>query len=214
MVDAQSNPWLLRLRVDATPFEDDPPFASRWYQALGLYLVAWGRFEGQFVSALLQLRALGWDAVPMGAMPIAWGKRCDFWKKAFRDLPQLAPIKTDADALIVDIKLAARDRGILVHSMWGNWVPTTPLESISLKFEGESEFAAGNFAISRHRLNELLLVANTLNARLIPISEFLGCLRPQPENAQPILRPKEALTTHPRAAKRRSKTPHPSHTQK
>lgn len=199
-----TNPLLLRLRVDATPYVDDPPNAHVFYQALGLYLVAWGRFEGHFVSALLQLRALAWEALPMRDMPIAWDKRADFWKKAFKTLDALAPMRAQAAPLITDIFLAARDRGILMHSMWGGFVSSAPLamELISLKFEHE-ELAAGNLPMSLPTLEHMTLAANTLNARLIPISQFLGFLRPNPENAEPILRPKESLKIPAHPAKRK-----------
>jgi hypothetical protein len=211
MKDDPSQEWFVRLRVDPTPYADDPPNADAYYRALGLYLVAWGRFEGHFVSALLQLRALGWADIPTEGMPIAWGKRADFWKRAFRELPQLAPIKPDAAALITDIILASRDRGIVVHSMWGGFVSTNPLavEAISLKFEGKI-FATANIALSLPTLEHMLLAANTLNARLIPISQFLGSLRPTPKSARPALRPRESLKIHSHPAKPKSGKPRPS----
>jgi hypothetical protein len=98
---------------------------------------------------------------------------------------------------MTDITLAARDRGILVHSMWGRFVQTDQLalEAISLKSEGD-ELAVGNIPIHLSTLQQLTLVANTLNTRLARISLFLGSVRaPAPPTARTILRPIDALKT-------------------
>ena len=71
MTGFNDDEWFIRLRADPTPYADDPVGAGRFYRAIGIYLVAWGRFEGHFVSALLMLRAIGWDIVPTADMPIA-----------------------------------------------------------------------------------------------------------------------------------------------
>ena len=132
--------------------------------------------------------------MPVKGMPNAWRKRADFWVKAFKSLPELAPIVPQAVPLMSDIVIAARDRGIFMHSMWGAFLPTDPLsiESISLRFEGD-HMAAGNTAITLSTVERMTYEANTLNSRLVPISMFLGSVRPAPKNAQPALRPKESL---------------------
>lgn len=198
MSDTRGQSLLLRMRVDPTPWHDDPPTAPIFYQALGVQLVAWARFEGHFVTALVQLIGLVHEIIPLADMPLAWEKRADFWKKAFRALPSLAPVRDDALALITDIVKAARDRGILAHSAWGHFLSVDPpsLELTSIKFESGGILATGNIKLTLATLQHLTLVANTLTARLVPISGFLSGLRgPPPENAQLALRPKESLTT-------------------
>jgi hypothetical protein len=195
---------LLRLRADSTPYTDDPPTAGAYYQAIGVYMVAWGRFEGHFVATLLTLRAMGWDSIPREGMPLAWEKRADFWKKAFRTLPQLAPIQADALALIADVIGAAKSRGVLVHSMWGAFLSGEPLamESINMRFEGRDVFAVGNIAVTLPTIEHMILGANTLNARLIPLSAFLEKVRPVPGSAEPVLRPRGSLRTPPKRSRR------------
>ncbi len=198
---------LIPVRVDPTPYHDDPPNADLFYRVLGLYLVAWGRFEGHFVADLLTLSVLSWGTTPKHELPRAWARRVTFWKEAFKTLPQLAPVKADALALISDIFVASRDRSILFHAMWGGFLPSEPLalELISLKSEGD-EFVTGNMPVTLQSLESMLRAANTLNTRLIPISNFLGFVRPPPPDARTILRPRESLSTplRPRhSAKRR-----------
>lgn len=85
-----------------------------------------------------------------------------------------------------------------MHSMWGAFVSSQPLaiESISLRFEGEN-FAVGNIAVSLPQIEYLTQVANTLNARLVPISQFLQTVRPTPGNARLALRPHKSLKIYP-----------------
>lgn len=125
MPELGTNTHIIPVRVDSTPYADDPVDAPAYYRALGIFLVAWGRFEGHFVSALLTLSALQWDSTETHELPRAWRKRADYWRKAFKTLPQLGPFREEAHALMTDIALAARDRGILVHSMWGRFVRPT-----------------------------------------------------------------------------------------
>jgi hypothetical protein len=204
MPELGPNTHIIPVRVDPTPYSDDPVDAGAYYYALGVFLVAWGRFEGHFVSTLVTLSALTWDSTEKHELPRAWGKRADYWRKAFKELAQLAPFLDEANALITDIILAARDRGILVHSMWGRFVQTEQLalEAISLKSEGD-ELAVGNIPVHLSTLQQMTLAANTLNSRLARISLFLGSVRPPaPATARNILRPLDDLKTSPPHARK------------
>ena len=208
MTEPSDQLLLIKLRVDPTPWPDDPPSAALFYQMLGVQLVAWGRFEGHFVSAMLQVAAIVYDIMPITDFPLAWEKRARLWKAAFRASDALVPIRNDALTLMTDIKLAARDRGILAHARWGQFVEANPpaLELTRLKFESGSQFVAGNIKLTLATLEELIRIANALNHRLIPISQFLSELRPMSENVQLALRPAEELTTPIPQPKRESTT--------
>jgi hypothetical protein len=194
---------LLRLRADATPYADDPPNAGTFYQAMGVYLVSWGRFETHFVADLCSITALTWDANPVHQIPLAWNQRSAIWKRAFRTLPELAPQRDAALALMTEILLRAKDRNVIVHSGWGAFLSADPLalECINLRSEGDEALIA-NLSIDVTRLERMLLEANTLNDRLAPITLFLGSLRPPPSDVQTILRPRESLLAPPRRPRR------------
>lgn len=55
-------PAYIRLHLDHTPSPKDPEGASYFYQALGTFVMAWGRLEAHFLACLLdviQTPALG-----------------------------------------------------------------------------------------------------------------------------------------------------------
>ncbi len=194
---------LIRFRGDPTPYFDDPRNAGEFYRVFGMYLVAWGRFETHFLLDLVTITILTWATAPSHQIPLAWSKRSDIWKKAFRNLPALEPHKDTALKLMTDILLAAKDRNVLVHSGWGGFLSDNPLtlECINVRSDGDY-LEVGNLPIALPRIMNLINTANVLNQRLLPISTFLSSLRPPPESAQPILRPRESLLTPRRPATR------------
>ena len=48
-------PAYIRLQLEHTPSPNDPEGAPRFYQALGTFVMAWGRLEGHFLSCLLDM---------------------------------------------------------------------------------------------------------------------------------------------------------------
>lgn len=203
----EPDPLFLLLRVEATPYDDDPASADDLYHALGVYLVAWGRFEGHFVSHLRTMSVLAWDIESEHELPIAWTRRLRLWKHFLKVLPQLAPIRDAARKLAGEMLVASRDRSTLFHGLWGDFVAADPpaIELVSVRSIGD-ETEVGNMALSLPRVERMISVANTLNSRLKPIGEFLHVLRPIPTGARTLLRPiqRQTMTPHtrPRAPKR------------
>jgi hypothetical protein len=80
---------LLRITAHYTPHSSDPPDAHEFYAALGMFTVAWGRFEGHMTGALLQILAMPEASttdshLPILCLTIAWKKRAILWKAAFK----------------------------------------------------------------------------------------------------------------------------------
>ena len=185
---------VIRFRADATPYFDDPRNAGEFYRILGMFFVAWGRFETHFVLDLLTITALTWNTAPSHQIPLAWNKRSNIWKKSFRNLPALGEHKDAALGLMTDILLAAKSRNVLTHSGWGAFLSDDPLTLECVNVRSDGDYAeAGNIPITVSKIQHMILVANTLNQRLLPISLFLCSLRPLPVGAESVLRPRESL---------------------
>ena len=82
----------IKMRLEDTPYGDDPDNADELYLAIGRYFVAWSRFEGHFLGCLLTIRTLPHAPFEKSGFPISWKKRADYWRQAFREMPQLQPL--------------------------------------------------------------------------------------------------------------------------
>ncbi|MEO8714934.1 MAG: hypothetical protein ABI369_07970, partial [Acetobacteraceae bacterium] len=118
---------MIRLRMERTPFEGDPPNAARLYAALGRMLVQWGRLEAAFNAILLNILRTPDAAFLMGRsrtgplLPRALEQRRTLWLRAFRDLPHLTGYQQHAG--MVDSRLAdlGEERNLLIHAFWQNF---------------------------------------------------------------------------------------------
>jgi hypothetical protein len=54
-------PSLLRIYPQTTPSPNDPPGADKFYWALGVAIVAWGRLEGNFLACLMMIIQIAKD---------------------------------------------------------------------------------------------------------------------------------------------------------
>ena len=50
-----SKPLLFRHYLEHTPSPNDPEGASEFYQALGIFVMAFGRLEGHFLMCILRI---------------------------------------------------------------------------------------------------------------------------------------------------------------
>jgi hypothetical protein len=117
-----SPPILLRITAHSTPHQLDPPNAEEFYAALGMLVVAWGRFEGHFSGALLQILALPESRQIAEALPISWKKRAKLWRKAFATLPSLQPMQGAATAFIETAMRELQSRNVVAHAIWDEFL--------------------------------------------------------------------------------------------
>ena len=94
MVDPDKS-GMLRITIEHTPSPRDPKGVDEFYRALGIFMVAWGRLEGQFVVCLLSLLNLsGAQGLGLGTkLPMSFDDRATLWRKAFEGIPLLLPLK-------------------------------------------------------------------------------------------------------------------------
>ena len=179
---------LLRITAHSTPHELDPPNASDFYSVLGMLLVAWGRLEGHVIGNLLTILNFPemTNSVPL---PLAWDNRLDLWKKAFTTVPILKPHKDRAVEFMKMIIAEAKDRNLIAHAIWEEFIPDTAEPTIAArtvqpKRGSPQAIEVGDYQVSISLLQKALAEANRLN---IQLSEFTGIINsalPPPADAR------------------------------
>jgi hypothetical protein len=170
------------------PDNDDPPGIDDFYRALGHYMVAWGRLDGQVMGILQVITVLLWDKLPNKQLPIAWKWRERRWKEGFGQLTELKPFQQLAMDLFYEIQSRSEERNFLAHATWGHFVSSEPLtmEAVSFKSEkgSETEMALAHAHVSLHRLDASTAYINEIALQLAPISLAVCSLRPPPEKSR------------------------------
>jgi Na+-driven multidrug efflux pump len=95
-------PRLLPISPQMTPSQDDPPDADKFYWALGVANVAWGRLEGQFLTCLMLIIQIANDKHIGTKLPMKFKPQADLWKDAFEHIPSLKPFKRAAAAFLLN----------------------------------------------------------------------------------------------------------------
>jgi hypothetical protein len=126
-LDTVPAPILVRIAAHRTPHSSDPPDAHEFYAALGMFTVAWGRFEGHLMTCILQIFNLP-EALskPPQAPPLAWTGKAEFWNKAFKSYLSLAPHKDNAIAFMNRVTMEIEDRNFGAHAIWDEFVADAP----------------------------------------------------------------------------------------
>jgi hypothetical protein len=110
--------------LDATPFDDDPPFAADFHQAIGRLVISWSEFERSL--DLLQSAAIsianrfGSDETPL----TSFNKKLEQIERIYKSVNLL-----DASAIkscMPKIKDIAFNRKVLFHSSFDGYVHTSP----------------------------------------------------------------------------------------
>ena len=176
---------LLRITIEHTPSPNDPKGADEFYRTLGIFVVAWGRLEGQFVICLLSLLNLsGAQGLKLGTkLPMSFDDRATVWRKAFERIPLLLPLKEAAMTLLQGLKDLAEDRHTIVHALWEPFAPTEPLSIDIVTIKHKNKTADG-LDTNRHTVTTAKLIgmakmADRLNIAMAPISQIVTrCLVP------------------------------------
>lgn len=186
-------PIVVRITAHATPHDSDPANANELYAALGMLIVAWGRFEGHFNGALIQILSLPEAANIAEALPISWKRRAKLWRTAFRTLSSLQSMQGAAEAYIERVMLEIQSRHVVSHAIWDAFVadapePTILARTISPQRGNPMGILVGDFRISISLVRSDLAAANLLNQHLVPFTLFLGSLRPPPARIRTVWR--------------------------
>lgn len=168
----------LKVTLHSQPFMDDPPDAETYFTALGRALVLWGRFESHLDFALVSLTLLP-EGKPYKPeqMPVPFTKKAKLWKRIFRDVDRLAPMREQARLLISDAIQAAKDRNILAHGHWNGFLKSDLLTArVRHTRRKGSKMVINDYEISVAKLEDLISTFDSLNTRLLPITWNLSTM--------------------------------------
>ena len=185
---------LMRVRIEHTPSPTDPKGADEFYRTLGIFVVAWGRLEGQFVASLLNILNISGGEKLGAKLPMKQGDRIDLWRKAFTQIVLLVPMKQNALLLLDEMHDLAKDRDTLVHALWEPFAQTEPpsVDIVTIKHKNKTQngLETNRHKVTIEKLREIVHTANRLNMAMAPVSHFLARLRfaqnPPPENVRII----------------------------
>jgi hypothetical protein len=195
MVDPDKS-GMLQITIEHTPSPRDPKGADEFYRALGIFIVAWGRLEGQFVVCLLSLLNLsGAQGLGLGTkLPMSFDDRATVWRKAFEGIPLLLPIKGAAMIFLQELKDLAEDRHTIVHALWEPFAPNEPpsIDIVTIKHKNKTKdgLETNRHTVTTVKLTGIAQKADSLNIAMAPISQLVTNLRaaqnPPPENIRRV----------------------------
>jgi hypothetical protein len=185
-------PWLLRIYSQQTPSPDDPPDADKFYLALGISLVAWGRLEGLFLACLMMVINISEDKRIGEKLPMRLERQAIIWKDAFARIPSLKPHEKDASAFFAEFEeLYLFDRNLMIHALWERFLPHLPLAIEVMKIKAVSgasnEIESRRTTISIDELAKFTTKANGLNSALKALGNALSALQGSPPSDAQIL---------------------------
>ena len=177
-------PTLLRITAHHTPHQNAPRNAEAFYASIGQFTVAWGRFEGHMIGALLMI--LNLREATGRILPEPWKQRLELWEDAFNTLSSLEPYRDRALTFMKRVKAELDDRHFAAHAVWGDFVPTASEPTIRVRriksSSKSSTIKVIDSEISITMIRKGLDEVNRLNIELLEFSRFLNSLRPPPPN--------------------------------
>ncbi len=175
----------LRFRFEPTPSPDDPKGADALYRALGMLVIAWGRYEGNFFACLATIRGLAGPEALQQPLPISWKRRATLWSTSFKTLPALFPVRDEALSLMTDTGGHVQERHLISHASWGAFTSQSPTAIYTLSMKPvENDILLSRHEVTLSGLEQALANVNGLNPRLLPIFEFVCSLQPGPPKGE------------------------------
>jgi hypothetical protein len=184
MVPPRKQKSLLRIYPQPTPSPNDPPGADKFYWALGVAMVAWGRLEGNFIACLMMVIQIAKDKHTKLAMK--WDRQAIIWKDAFARIPSLKPYERDATDFLAKYGELSANRNLMIHAIWENFKPGSPLAIDVLNIKAVSgtpnDIGVTRGAIRIDLLELFTANANHLNVELTKLGKDLSALQGLPSS--------------------------------
>jgi hypothetical protein len=180
-------PTLIRLQLEHTPSPNDPEGASEFYQALGIFVMAFGRLEGHFLMCILRILQTPATMGLSKILPQALTEQARIWADAFRISAALNQHEKDALDFLKEMQDAAIDRNRFVHGLWEGFNHGVPLsaDNVSIKYVKKTidSVALRRATITIDQLAKAAQRASRLNIALLPLSTLLAVEQgPPPSN--------------------------------
>jgi hypothetical protein len=175
---------VLNIYPQTTPSPNDPPGADKFYLALGVATMAWGRLENNFVACLMIVMQITKDGHSSRKHPMKWERQAIIWKDAFARIPSLKSHEKDAAAFLAEFGNMSEDRNLLIHGFWEDFHPRPPLTVNLLHIKALSGTADGigirRVPIRIDQLEQFAGKANKLNMEITKLGQTLSLLQGPP----------------------------------
>jgi hypothetical protein len=184
------NPEVLpRITAHHTPNYSDPPDAHKFYAALGMLSVAWGRLEGHASGNVLTIMTLmGRPQKRVSLFP--WDALIKVWNEGFSSLPNLKAREATAAAFIESVKTAAEDRNFAAHAIWQEFESNAVEPTMTARWlrekksPGSIEVEVDDRRITLSMVNAALAECNRLNLDMVEFTKLISAQRPPLDHAQ------------------------------
>jgi hypothetical protein len=180
---------LLRTPAHNTPNYSDPPDAHRFYAALGMLSVAWGRLEGHANGNVLTIMTL-LGRSPSKAVLFPWDARIKVWKDGFSSLPNLKPHKDRAVAFMLSVKTAAESRNFATHAIWQEFDSNAVEPTMTARWlRDKIKKSRGSIEVDDRRItlsmvNAELAECNRFNLDMVEFTKLINAQRPPLDHVQ------------------------------
>jgi hypothetical protein len=179
-------PIVIRYQLEHTPSPNDPEDAPRFYQALGIFVMAWGRLEAHFLACILDM-----IQTPRLQLSQKFPHNSDYikiWDDAFTKLP-LRDHQTEALEFSIRLSLLGDKRSKIIHGHWEpfNRPPVSVLSAdvVTLRRKSKTEFKIHRFSVNTDFLLDLAREASEMNMQLYKFKQIVSAVRgPRPSSAR------------------------------
>jgi hypothetical protein len=179
MKDTHGN-TILEVYFDAVPSPLDPPNARKFYQALGMAIIAWGRLEGNLNALFVSVLNITTNP-EVNKFYLKRDRLAEAWNLAFETTPSLMEQKDLARSIVEDMEFLSAHRDQYIHGLWQHFVSATPPTMRTAKLKPRSQTPKGLLLsesdVSLDNIQAFIDQMNRLNISLKSLAEFLLPLR-------------------------------------
>jgi hypothetical protein len=107
--------------IESEPFQNDPEYAPKFYDALGRLIVLWGLFEHHLETNLRILISVAKRYGINEEMQFSFDRKAKSFVGLYRDIPPLSHQLNDARELMKNAAEVAQRRNRFIHSIVNDW---------------------------------------------------------------------------------------------
>jgi hypothetical protein len=161
-------------QIESHPFQDDPPYALDFYDALGRLVVLWGRFEHHLESNLRVLIAVAKTFGIEQEMYVSFSRKTKTFRGLYRDCAPLSPEYKAADALMTRAEDISEQRNRLIHSIvngWGDGDP--PYIKLRCYYHEKKQLRGLDIEATISDIKDVYNAADKLNTNMMALTNNL-----------------------------------------
>lgn len=171
---------VLNIPFDAlidSPFEDDPPYASEFQQAIGRLVISWGRFERDIdlwlISTIALARRFNYNEVPF----TSFKRKTDQLRRLYSLCPPVVNMAGQVVRLTKEAEDCSYDRSMIIHSKVHGYIDGRPpkLKLSNWKFKSGKRLV-GDTEISVYDITKISNEINRISGSVSWFNIHLACL--------------------------------------